>query len=120
MSTKKIAYILQQSPYGCDFAHDAIDAVLAGGLYGQNVSVFFSDDGVFQLLKTNNTTGKEYKSLSKKLSALSLYDIEQVYACNDSLTLRGVSAEQLSMDVDCLDKETFENTLRTHDIILSF
>jgi len=69
MSTKKIAYILQQSPYG---------------------------------------------------SALSLYDIEQVYACNDSLTLRGVSAEQLSMDVDCLDKETFENTLRTHDIILSF
>ena len=119
--TKKFAYILQQSPYRSDFAHDAIDAVLAGGLYGQIVGLFFLGDGVFQLLeaKENKTHTKE-KPLAKKLKALALYDIENIFVCSESLATRGIKPEQLCINTSVLDKNTFDSTIRQHDSLLSF
>lgn len=118
---KKIAYILQHSPYHSDFAHDAIDAVLAAGLYGQNVGLFFLGDGVFQLLeaKANKTDALE-KHLAKKLKALALYDIEHIFVCRESLTQRGIEQEQLCITTNVLDKNTFDSTVRQHESILSF
>lgn len=118
---KKVAYILRHSPYHSDFAHDAIDAVLAGGLYAQAVSLFFMGDGVFQLLDQKAKEKKiGSKPLSKKLSALSLYDIDNIYVCSDSLAARGIEQNQLCIDVNVLDKQSINNSIRDNSAILSF
>lgn len=117
---EKVAYILRHSPYGSDFSHDALDAVLAGGLYGQNVSLFFMGDGVFQLLDQTLAIEAKGRSLPKKLKALSLYDIDTIYVCSDSLTARGIEPKQLCIDARLLDKQAIDNAIRDNSAILSF
>ena len=118
---KKIAYILRHAPYSSDFASDAIDAVLAGGLYGQSVSLFFLSDGVFQLFEAaNDKTNPTEKTLTKKLKALNLYDIEHIFVCSESLKQRGIKPEQLCINTKPLDKNALNASIRQHDSILSF
>ena len=118
---KRIAYVLRQAPYGSDFAHDAIDAVLAGGLYGQTISVFFMGDGVFQLINTaHQSVATDHKPLSKKLNALSLYDIEHIFVCQQSLNERNISTHQISIDATILNNNDMNTALRNHDVLLSF
>ena len=117
--SQKIAFILQQTPFSSDFSSDAIDAVLAGGLYGQAVSVFFVGDGVFQLVDSENNTSP-IKPLSKKLKALSLYDVESLYVCQDALAKRGLRPTDCCIDVDCVASNRLDQLIRQHDVILSF
>lgn len=117
--TKKVAFIIQQTPYRSDFANDAIDAVLAAGLYGQTVSVFFVGDGVFQLIDTA-ANASPIKPISKKLKALSVYDVEAVYACQGALTKRGIQAAELAIEVDIIKPTSVDQFIREHDSILSF
>jgi len=117
---KKIAYVLRHLPYGSDFSQDAIDAVLAAGLYGQAVSVFFIGDGVFQLLDTDSPSHSQNKPISKKLNALSLYDIDDTYVCRDSLLARGIEPSQLCIAAQILDKPSINRLIRDNAAIVSF
>ena len=119
-SKKKVAFVLRHSPYRSDFSQDAIDAVLAAGLYGQSVSVFFMGDGVFQLLEASSTTRTDFKPLSKKLKALSLYDIDATYVCHDSLNARAIEPKQLCIKAQVMDKPAINRLIRDNAVIVSF
>lgn len=63
--------------------------------FGQSVSVFFIDDGVFQLVKQQQPTLVEQKHYSKGISALEFYDVEHLYVCETSLSTRQLTADDL-------------------------
>src|SRR5690625_1703232 len=50
------------------------------------------DDGVFQLLKNQDPQKLQQKSLSANLSALPLYEVENLFVHSESLTMRGTLA----------------------------
>ena len=48
---KKFLYINRRAPHGTIYAHEALEVVLIGAAFEQDISLAFIDDGVFQLKK---------------------------------------------------------------------
>ena len=114
---KKFLYINRRAPHGTVYAHEALEVVLIGAAFEQDVSLAFIDDGVFQLKKDQDTSEINTKNFSKIFSALEMYDVEKLYVEKESLESRGLTGDDLSVDVKVIDSsETVSYThLRAHE-----
>ena len=119
-SPKKLLFALRHAPYGNRFAKEALDAVLATAVYEQELSVVFMDDGVFQLINTQQADAINEKSFSNMLSAFPLYDIDRVFACQQSLLDRGISNQSIPTMIQRLNKQDISTLFRQQDHLLSF
>ncbi|MGK2913256.1 MAG: DsrE family protein, partial [Porticoccaceae bacterium] len=72
---KRILFMFRHAPYGSALAREGLEAALAAGAYGQQPSVLFLDDGVWQLLAGQNGRPLNAKTHQTMLSALPLYDV---------------------------------------------
>jgi len=97
MSTS-LLIISRQAPWSGPGAREALDIVLAGGAFDLPIGVLFLDDGVFQLLPEQKATQVQQKDLTANLQALSLFGVEDLYVCGDSLAERGISPAGLNID----------------------
>ena len=61
---KKFCYVNRKAPYGTVYALEALEVVLIGAAFEQDVSVVFMDDGVFQITKGQDTAGIGMKNFS--------------------------------------------------------
>ncbi|MDH4273912.1 MAG: sulfurtransferase complex subunit TusC [Gammaproteobacteria bacterium] len=95
MATKKMLYLNRRAPYGSVYALESLEVVLIGAAFEQDVSLAFIDDGVFQLLKGQNTTAVGMKNFSPTYKALGDYDVRKIYVEKESLEARGLSREDL-------------------------
>ena len=103
MTPKKLLYLLRQPPYQGAHGAETIDAVLVTGIFDQQVSVLFKDDGVLQLLADQQGALLGRRSISSMLGALPEYDINDLYVCAESLIRHRLSAEDLCLPVTILD-----------------
>ncbi|MDZ7750850.1 MAG: sulfurtransferase complex subunit TusC [Gammaproteobacteria bacterium] len=92
---KKFMYVNRKAPYGTVYALESLEVVLIGAAFDQNVSLAFLDDGVFQLLKGQDTKGIGMKNFSPTYSALGDYDVTQIYVERESLEERGLTLDDL-------------------------
>ncbi|MEO0444038.1 MAG: sulfurtransferase complex subunit TusC [Pseudomonadota bacterium] len=120
ITPKPTAIMLRQAPYGKPLANEALEAVLGYAAFAQDISVFFIGDGVFQLLQEQDAEKIGQKSLEKRVKALSLYDVKKLYVCQNSLEKRGLSANDLCVDITVVDPDTLSLHLREQDTLLSF
>ena len=67
---KKFLYVNRRAPHGTIYAHEALEVVLIGAAFDQDVSLAFIDDGVFQLKKEQDTAEIYTKNFSKKFNIL--------------------------------------------------
>jgi tRNA 2-thiouridine synthesizing protein C len=96
MSTvKKFMYVNRKAPYGTIYAWEALEVVLIGAAFEQNVSLAFIDDGVYELVKGQDTKGIGMKNFSPTYAALGDYDVNQIYVEKESLEERGLTLEDL-------------------------
>jgi tRNA 2-thiouridine synthesizing protein C len=72
-----------------------LEVVLIGAAFDQDVSLAFLDDGVYQLLKGQDTSGVDMKNFSPTYQALGDYDVTKLYVEKESLEERGLSLEDL-------------------------
>ncbi len=93
--TKKFMYVNRKAPYGTIYAWESLEVVLIGAAFEQDVSVAFIDDGVYQLIKGQNTTELGIKNFSPTYSALGDYDINKIYVEKESLEARGLTIDDL-------------------------
>ena len=56
---KKFLYINRRAPHGTIYAHEALETVLIGAAFEQDVTLVFLDDGVFQLKKNQHNHGRQ-------------------------------------------------------------
>lgn len=115
---KRIAIINSRSPFGNNAGKDALDIALILGSYEQNVSVFFHDDGVFQLQQNQQPEIIHQKNYLKTFSAFELYDIENVYVCQRSLDNRHINSMLNIEAINILSQHEFNRTLAEHDVII--
>ncbi|MDW3096285.1 MAG: sulfurtransferase complex subunit TusC [Gammaproteobacteria bacterium] len=92
---KKFMYMNRKAPYGTIYALESLEVVLIAAAFDQDVSLVFADDGVYQLMKGQNTDDIGMKNFSPTYSALGDYDIKKIYIEKESLDERGLSLEDL-------------------------
>ncbi|MHB1099728.1 MAG: sulfurtransferase complex subunit TusC [Burkholderiales bacterium] len=117
---KKFMFVNRKAPYGTIYALEALEVVLITAAFDQDVSLAFLDDGVFQLKKGQQTKGIETKNFSPTYRALEGYDIEKLYVEKESLDARGLSEEDLLVDVTVLSRAEMGNLMEEQDVLLSF
>jgi len=93
--TKKFLYVNRKAPYGTIYAWEALEVVLIGAAFEQDVSLAFVDDGVFQLAKGQDTSGIAMKNFSPTYSALGDYEVTKIYVEKESLEERGLTLDDL-------------------------
>ena len=116
---RKLAFVFNSSPHTTAAGREGLDAVLAAAAYSEDIAVFFVGDGVTQLLKAQQpaqTLSRDYISAFKLMD---LYDIEQVYACQRSLSQFGLSADDLLIDVTVAGADELAQTLAQCQQILT-
>lgn len=118
-SRKNTLFIMQATPYGSSVAAEGIDALLAAGAFEQNPGVLFIADGVFQLLREQSPRDGA-RNIGKKLQALPMYDIDQIYVCQESLTARQIPLNSLCLNVKALNPRETSQLFRRYHHILSF
>lgn len=117
---KKFLYVNRKAPYGTIYAWESLEVVLIGAAFEQDVSLLFMDDGVFQLTKGQDTKGIGMKNFSSTYKALEMYDVEKIYVDAESLQARGLSEEDLIIDVQVLDSAGVRDLLESQDVLLNF
>ena len=94
----------QHSPFNYSYGREALDMVLALAAIEHSVSILFCDDAVYQLLPTVDQPDFGLKPYPRSFKLFSLYDIEQVYACLESVTARGLKPELFSINITLLTR----------------
>ena len=93
--TKKFLYINRKAPYGTIYAWESLEVVLIGAAFEQDVSLAFMDDGVYQLMKGQDTSAIGMKNFSPTYAALGDYEITKIYVEKESLEERGLTLDDL-------------------------
>ncbi|HID49881.1 MAG TPA: sulfurtransferase complex subunit TusC [Chromatiales bacterium] len=92
---KKFMYVNTKAPYGTIYAWEALEVVLIGAAFEQEVSMAFIGDGVYQLAKGQDTSDLGIKNFSPTYSALGDYDVNKIYVEKESLEARGLTIDDL-------------------------
>ena len=131
---KKFMYLNRRAPYGTIYAWESLEVVLIGAAFDQDVSLAFLDDGVYQLVKGQDTAAVDMKNFSPTYQALGDYDVTKLYVEKESLEERGLTLEDLmpltyeDEDDDWAEKDSIRLVSRTEladimeqqDVMFSF
>ena len=131
---KKFMYMNRKAPYGTNYAIESLEVVLIAAAFDQDVSLVFADDGVYQLMKGQDTEDIGMKNFSPTYSALGDYDIKKIYIEKESLEERGLTLEDLQElkyedeDDDWAEKDSIHLVTRAEladvidqqDVVFSF
>ena len=117
---KKFLYVNRRLPHGTVYALESLETVLIGAAFDQDVSMLFIDDGVYQLKKEQAPESIEFKNFSKTYRALEMYDVEKLFVERESLEERGLSVDDLLVDVEVIAGADVKALVDQNDVILSF
>jgi tRNA 2-thiouridine synthesizing protein C len=117
---KKILYVNRKAPYGTIYALESLEVVLIAATFDQDVSLVFIDDGVYELVKGQDTKGIGIKNHSKTYRALDGYDVEKLYVERESMAARGLAEDDLIVDVEVLSSAEMAALMAEQDVVLSF
>ena len=117
---KKFMFVNRKAPYGTIYALESLEVVLIAATFDQDVSLVFVDDGVYELLKGQNTKAAGIKNFSPTYRALDGYDVEKLYVERESLEARGLSPDDLVVPVEVLSSAEMADLMAEQDVVLSF
>ncbi len=115
---KKIMHIIRRAPHGTIYSYEALETVLIMAAYDQDVSMTFIDDGVYALKKDQDTSEIEIKGYMKTFTALDDYDVEKLYVDRQSLEERGLTKDDLIVDVEVLESVEIGKLMAEQDSII--
>ena len=117
---KKFMFVNRKAPYGTVYALEGLEVVLISAAFDQDVSLVFLDDGVYDLVKGQNTKAIEVKNFSPTYRALEGYDIEKLYVERESLAARGLTEDSLIVPVEVLSAVELSQLMGQQDVVISF
>jgi tRNA 2-thiouridine synthesizing protein C len=131
---KKFMYVNRRPPYGTIYAWESLEVVLIGAAFDQDVSLAFIGDGVYQLIKDQDTAQSGFKNFSPTYAALGDYEVTKVYVEKESMEERGLSLDDLQHltwedeDEDYAEKDSIHlvsraelaEVLATQDVLFNF
>ncbi len=117
---KKFMFVNRKAPYGTVYALESLEVVLISAAFDQDVSLVFVEDGVWQLKKGQQTKGIETKNFSPTYRALEGYDVEKLYVERESMEERGLTEDDMIVDVTVLPAAELGKLMDEQDVVMSF
>jgi tRNA 2-thiouridine synthesizing protein C len=117
---KKFMFVNRKAPYGTVYALEGLEVVLISAAFSQDVSMVFMDDGVYELVKGQQTKAIEMKNFSPTYRALDGYDVEKLYVERESLEARGLTEANLIVPVQVLGAAEMGELMQQQDVVISF
>lgn len=127
---KRFMFMNRKAPHGTVYALEILEMVLISAAFEQHAVIAFADDGVFQIAK-----GQDPKPLGMKnfLPTYGVVEMEKEDADEDqdldmvwrivvekeSLESRGLSPEELAVDVEVLDSAAFAELMNEQEVVFS-
>ena len=119
-SARRIAFLNRRGPHGSIHALEGLEVVLMGAAFEQPVCLVFVDDGVFALCRGQDTRTLGVKDFARAYPALVDYELERVVVERESMRARGLSPEDLLLEVEVLDGAGISELLDSAHVVLSF
>lgn len=116
----QIAVLFRTAPHGVAAGREGLDAVLACSALTDEISVFFIGDGVYQLVAGQQPAAILGRDYTPTFKLFGLYDIEQVYLCDESLSERQLTVDQLLFPAQRLSRAEIRTRLQAHRVRLVF
>ena len=134
MATKRFLYVNRKAPHGTIYALESLEVVLIGAAFEQEVTLAFVDDGVYQLLRNQDTSAIGTKNFTPTYRALGDYDVNRIFVERESMELRGLTKDDLmpltweDEDDDYAEKDSVHvvssaelaEIIEQQDVILNF
>jgi tRNA 2-thiouridine synthesizing protein C len=117
--TKRILFLLRQSPYATSHAVEALESILVAGVFEQDVSVLFKDDGVWQLVKEQDGRQLGARTVAKVAQSLPEYDVDKLLVCETSMTERGLSLDDLVLPAVSIPLSDQAALFAAHDAVVN-
>ena len=111
-------HVMREAPHGTIYTYEGLEMILIMAAYDQDISVAFIDDGVYALKKDQNTEGIEIKGFAKTFGALDGYDVEKLYVDQISLEERGLTEDDLVVDVEVLSSADIGKLMAEQDLVV--
>lgn len=116
----QITFVFSSAPHATSQGREGIDAVLATSALCDDISVLFIGDGVAQLIKGQNTKHIGTKDYAPMLKLFDLYDIENVYVCQQSLQNMGLINAERYIDAQLCSQSEITEIIRTSQKVVHF
>jgi len=104
-NVKKVMFVMRKAPHGSIYSYEGLETVLITAAYEQDMTMVFIGDGVFALVKGQDTTDIGIKGFIKTYGALEHYDVEKIYVDRVSMEERGLAADDFAIDVEVKEAE---------------
>ena len=102
---KKIMLVMRKAPHGSIYSYEGLETVLIMAAYEQDLSMAFVGDGVFALVKGQDTKLIGIKGFIKTYGALEDYDVNKIYVDRKSMEDRGLTIGDFAIPVEVLEAE---------------
>ena len=117
---KKFLIVNRKAPYGTIYALEALEVVMISAAFDQDVSLAFLDDGIFQIVKGQETTFIGMKNFSQTYRALEDFGDTKLYVERESMEARGISESDFIVPAEVISVGEMAELMASQDIILSF
>ncbi|WP_152086130.1 DsrE family protein [Pseudoalteromonas sp. A25] len=116
---KKILAISTSSPFDGQKIRDALDTTLIYAAIDQNISWLLLDSAVLALKKGQSAAHLGLKDHFKAIKTLEIYDVEQVYICEQAKAKYHLTDDQLSVNVITLNKPQQQALIQQQDFVVT-
>lgn len=113
---KKILYIANATPFGHADAREKLDLLMMLASFEVNVSILFMDNGVLQLLNTDNEE-IQARAFSPVLKSFEHYEINKLYALDSALAQFGIDAKQLIIETKIISESQVSELIHQFDYV---
>ncbi|OQY22075.1 MAG: sulfurtransferase TusC [Anaerolineaceae bacterium 4572_32.1] len=116
----KAVVLMRKAPYGSVYAAEGFRSVMGIGIFEMDVALIFAEDGVYALLKEQNPEKLDMKPLGEGFPMLPEFDVNKFYVHQPSLEARGLSVDDLVMDVELVDNAGLTKLLAEYGKVIPF
>ena len=119
-NNQEVLFIASRSPWSSAAAAAGADLLMTAAVFEQSGGVVFCGDGVWQLQAGQDGSGLGLKTLAKIFPAFELYDIKRIRVAESSLRERGLTLQDLVMDVELVNDEGMRTLIASSKTVFVF
>ena len=117
---KKVAILMRKAPYGSVYTAEGFRSVMGIGIFEMDAILIFVEDGVYALVKDQNPEKLDMQPLGEGFPMLPEFGVNGFYVHQPSLEERGLSVDDLVMEVELIDNAGLAELLAERDAVLPF
>lgn len=115
-----VIVLLRKAPYGSVYTAEAFRTIMGIAVFEMDICVVFMDDGVYSIIKNQSPAKLDMKPLGEGFPMLKDFNVNKFVVHDESLSERGLSADDLVMDVEIKNSQEISDLMLAYGKVLPF